>query len=339
MKTLLIGASGHVGTNLTRLLLDQGREVRVLLHSHDESLQGLDVERFHGDVLKPETLKPALEGVSIVHHLAAKIAIAGEDHEMMFRINVEGVKNVVNACLEAGIQRLVHYSSIHALSYMPKSDAINEDRTLALTDQHLGYDQSKALGEQEVLKGIERGLDAVILNPVGIIGPYDFEPSPTGEMLLQMVHRELPGLVASGFYWVDIRDVAQAAIAAETRGRCGERYILSGEYGPIPKLAKLVHTHTGSRPPLMTSPLWLAKLVAPFAVLWSRLTGRRPLFTPESIQILECHQSIDTDKAARELGFVARPLEDTIRDSLQWFADNGRFQRPTLLTTGSDKTA
>ena len=111
----------------------------------------------------------------------------------------------------------------------------------------MAYDRSKALGEEAVLEGIRQGLDAVILNPVGLIGPYDFEPSPTGELLLQLAHRTMPGMVKAGFYWVDVRDVCQAAIVAETMGQTGHRYILHGEYGLVTAFAQQVEAHTGSR--------------------------------------------------------------------------------------------
>ena len=265
MKTLITGATGHVGANLVRALLEQKRDVRVLIHQRDTSLEGLDVERVHGDVLNPNSLTAAFEGVDFVHHLVAKINIDGTQHDAMLRTNVEGTQNVVDACLHAGVRRLIHFSSIHALSYMPKSESIDESRALAITEEHLAYDRSKALAEEVVLAAVQQGLDAVILNPVGIIGPFDFEPSPMGELLLQLAHREMPGLVKAGFFWVDVRDVATASIAAEQRGRTGERYILHGEYGLVTSLAKQVQDVTGRRPPLFTAPLWLARLVAPGA--------------------------------------------------------------------------
>jgi len=209
---------------------------------------------------------------------------------------------------------------------MPKSESIDESRALAITEEHLAYDRSKALAEEVVLAAVQQGLDAVILNPVGIIGPFDFEPSPMGELLLQLAHREMPGLVKAGFFWVDVRDVATASIAAEQRGRTGERYILHGEYGLVTSLAKQVQDVTGRRPPLFTAPLWLARLVAPGAEAWSRITGNRPLFTRESIQILACHQRIETQKAVQELGFHARPLSETVNDTLQWFKEAGHLR-------------
>ncbi len=335
--TLVTGASGLVGNNLVRQLLELGRRVRVLVRDpNKESLRGLVVETFVGDILHPASLQPALAGVASVFHVAGSIAIDGRNDEQMRQINVEGTANVVDACLQNGVGRLVHFSSIHAFSHLPKDEAVDEHRQPALdTRVHLPYDASKAAGEQEVFAGIERGLDAVILNPVGIFGPHDYGPSPSGEFLLQLMHRKLPGLVQAGYFWVDVRDVAAAAVAAETSGRCGEKYILTGEYGTFKEIARWVQEFSGVRPPLLIVPLWIAKIVAPWVAWYSRLLGIRPLVTPEAIQIVDCHQKILTDKAAVELGFQARPLKETISDTVNWL-QNHEQAKVQLDSTGCE---
>lgn len=318
--TLVTGATGMVGNNLVRKLLELGRTVRVLVHKKNrDSLQGLKVETHFGDVLEPENLTAAMDGVSSVFHLAAAVSIDGQHDAHMKRVNVEGTANVAAACLRAEVDRLVHFSSIHALSWLPIDLPIDERRELALDPRkHLAYDRSKAEGERAVLAEIQNGLDAVILNPVGIIGPNDFEPSPTGEFLHQLIHRQLPGLVKAGYFWVDVRDVAQAAVAAESRGRCGERYILHSQYATFKSIAGWVQETSGSRPPLLNLPIWTAKAVAPMVVAYSRLRGIRPLVTPEAIQIICCHQKVSTSKAVDELGFRPRPIRETIVDTVGW---------------------
>ncbi|MBN2291624.1 MAG: NAD-dependent epimerase/dehydratase family protein [Pirellulales bacterium] len=334
MLTLVTGATGLVGNNLIRHLLQLGRPVRALMFDDDESLRGLDIERVAGDVRDPADLKRAIEGVDIVYHLAAAISI-DDDHRRTHidSINIEGTANVVRACLDAGVKRLIHFSSIHALSYFPKDDAIDESRALALDQaRHLRYDHTKAVAETKVLEGVERGLDAVILNPVGIFGPNDFVPSTGGELLLQLARRELPGLVRSGFYWVDARDVVHAALAAEERGRRGHRYILAGEYATFEQIAKWVQQATGARPPLLNIPIWMAKAAVPLVVRLSRLNGHRPLFTSESVQIITCHQKITTTKAAEELGFRPRPVRESVLDSINWL--QGHFGSSTDAAAG-----
>jgi len=332
--TLVTGASGMVGNNLVRHLLGLGRTVRVFVRQKDNrSLNGLNVETFVGDVLNAKDLTAAMKGVSSVFHLAGAVSIDGQHNADMMQVNVKGTSNVVAECLAQGVDRLIHFSSIHAMSHLPKNPPVDEQRVLALDPEtHLVYDQSKAAGECEVLAGIDSGLDAVILNPVGIVGPNDFGPSPAGEFLLQLIHRRLPGLVAAGYYWVDVRDVANAAVSAESNGTCGEKYILSSQYVTFNSFALWVEEVTGVRPPLFILPIWMAKMFAPIITGYSRLRGIRPLVTPEAIQIICCHQKISTEKAATELGFQARQIHETVVDTVRW------LQSDELINKSSDLT-
>jgi dihydroflavonol-4-reductase len=322
--TLVTGAAGFVGNNLVRHLLRLGRPVRVLVrHDENQSLRELDVETIIGNVLEPASLQTAMAGVASVFHLAGAISIDGQHDGDMRKVNVEGTANVVNACLTTKVKRLVHFSSIHALSYFPKDKPIDESRELAIDPRrHLAYDQSKAAGELEVQAGIKKGLNAVFLNPVGIFGPHDYGPSPSGEFIQQLMHRKLPALVQAGYYWVDVRDVAVAAVAAETRGRAGERYILCGEYANFKTIARWVQASCGARPPLLNVPVNLARFATPFVTWYSKLLGQRPLVTPESIEIVVCHQNVATSKAAEELGFQARSLQETIDETVGWLQNH-----------------
>ncbi len=322
--TLVTGATGMVGNNLVRHLLDLGRTVRVLVREEGKaSLAGLEVETYLGDVLQPATLPAAMKGVSTVFHLAGAIAIDGQHDACMRRVNIEGTANVAAACRSAGVDRMVHFSSIHALSYLPRDRPIDETRELALDRRkHLAYDQSKAEAESRVLEEVRAGLDAVILNPVGILGPFDFEPSPAGEFLLQLIDRQLPGLVNAGYFWVDVRDVSRAAVAAESRGRRGERYILFSQYVTFPSIAAWVQEICGARPPRLVLPIWMAKAFAPVVVWYSRWRGIRPLVTPEAIHIISCHQKVSTEKAVNELGFQARPIQETVLETVRWLLAN-----------------
>ena len=327
--TLVTGATGLVGNNLVRHLRKSGRPVRALVFGDDKALRNLDVEHVAGDVRDPESLKRAMKGVDVVYHLAASISI-DDDHRRsrLSSVNADGTANVVQACLDNDVRRLVHFSSIHALSYHPKAEPIDESRGLSLDPSlHLQYDRSKAIGETKVLEGVERGLDAVILNPVGIFGPNDFGPSTGGELLLQLANRRLLGLVRGGYFWVDVRDVVQAAVAAEQRGHRGQRYILAGEYATFESIAAWVEEATGAKPPPFNVPIWLAKCIAPIVSWASRLTRHRPLFTPESIRIVTCHQKINTTKAADDLDFRPRSIRESVQDSINWLRDYAACDR------------
>src|SRR5262245_3655090 len=246
-RVVITGASGHIGANLVRALVERGIRPRVLVHDDRRALEGLDVETIAGDVLDPASLAAAFDAADIVYHLAARISIVGSDELQTRAVNVEGTRNVVKVCLRARGGRLVHFSSIHALSTQPVDEPVDETRPLTGHAPAPHYDRSKADGEREVLAGVARGLDAVILNPTGVIGPHDYGPSHMGEVFLDLFHRRLPGLVVGGFDWVDARDVVAGALAAADRGRCGERYLLSGHRATIHELALLVEELTGRR--------------------------------------------------------------------------------------------
>jgi dihydroflavonol-4-reductase len=323
MKIAVTGATGHVGANMVRALVEQRHSVRALVRTDRRALEGVPLELVEADVLDAASLERAFAGVDRVFHLAARISIAPGDEALVQQTNVEGVRNVVEACLRAGVKRLLHMSSIHAVAAHPLAELIDEKRPLAEGAHLLPYDRSKADGEREVRKGIERGLDAVIVNPTAILGPWDFRPSPMGEVLLDLYHKRLPALVDGGFDWVDVRDVVQGAITAAERAPRGEKYMLSGQRRTVRELAQLAHEVTTKRPPRFTSPMWLARAAAPFATVYAKAAGKRPLFTSASLHALRNHQHVSHAKAARELDYRPRPLRDTLESAYDWFRSAG----------------
>ena len=320
---VVTGASGHVGGNLVRMLLKLGRSVRATFHRDKRALEDLDIEIVHCDVQDYDSLKKAFRGADVVFHTAGYISLLMSDWPRVESINVLGTRNVVEACLSCGVRRLVHFSSIHALCQEPLDTPIDENRPYADSRHYPPYDRSKAAGEREVLKGIEKGLDAVILNPTGIIGPYDYRPSHTGELILSLARGTLPALVQGGFDWVDVRDVVEGALLAEKQAAQGTRYILSGQWASAGDIAAEVETITGIPAPRLTAPLWLARIGAPFLTAYSRLTKTRPLYTTVSMKALNSNPNISHGRAARDLGYKPRPFQKTIRDTVLWFRDNG----------------
>jgi dihydroflavonol-4-reductase len=332
MAVVVTGASGHVGANLIRALLRRKECVRALVHNSARALEGLPIETVQGDVLDPDSLREAFRGADTIYHLAAVISIDGDCGGLVPRVNVDGVRNVAEAALEAGVCRLVHCSSIHAFDLEPRDRVLDETRSRS--DERPGqpaYDTSKARGERALRKVVERGLDAVIVNPTGILGPADFEGSRMGRVLLDLCRRALPSLVDGGFDWVDVRDVCDGMLAAAERGRTGESYLLSGGYRSVKDVAAIVESLTGIAPPRWTSPIWLARIGAPFVVAWGRICGSEPLYTPEALRALNRPPRISTHKAETELGFRARPLARTIQDALAWYVEHGMLPRGTLL--------
>ena len=319
MNIGITGASGHVGANLIRLLQPAGHNIKVLLHKDGRALQIQGIETVKGDVLKKETLKPFCTNLDVVFHLAAHISIGGNNYDTVYAINVEGTKNVMEAAEKAGVKRFIHFSSIHALEHHPLDRPMDETRPLAL-NAPLAYERTKAIAESLVLEQNNKDFETVVLNPTAIIGPYDFKPSFLGRTLIMIYKGQLPGLVPGGYNWVDVRDVAAAAISAIDKGKPGERYILSGEWQSIKTLASLVAEIKNREMKLPVLPLWLARAGIPFFSLWSRFTSNPPLYTSESLSILQNgNRNISHNKATAALGFNPRPLKESLNDTISWF--------------------
>lgn len=327
MLTVVTGATGHIGGNLVRALLAEGRKIRCLVWEKDTNtaaIDGLDVERVFGDVRDIESLKKAFEGADVVYHLASRISIVGPENGLVRAINVQGAANVAEACLYCKVRRLVHFSSIHARNINTRLDEpVDETRERSWGKGTPAYDISKGDGELKILEAVGRGLDAVIVCPTGVIGPLDFLGSRMGTVFLGLACGKLPGGVVGGFNWVDARDVAAGAMAAEKLGRTGELYLLSGHYTTFAELAGRFEKVCGKSAPKFMCPMWLARAAAPAALFISQHTSIPPLFTPESLNALRANRDIRHDKATRELGYNPRSFDETIADIFNWFKEAG----------------
>ncbi len=313
------GASGLLGGNLVRKLLAQGQRVRALIHQDQRAISGLDLEIVHADLNDPVSLERALAGVDVVYHLASVISLSMDSWDEVYRVNVLGTRNVVDACLQSGVKRLVHVSSTHSRQPEPFDQVLDEDRPLVTDPTLPPYDRSKALGEMEIQKGIERGLDAIIIIPSGILGPYDFRPSYLGESLQLMQHNGLPALTTGGYNWVDARDVATGAICAAQTAKAGSRYILSGHWHSIYEVAVMAAKIGGTRAPRLVIPLRLAELALPMMEKLATLRGSEPLYTRAMLNALKSNRHISHARATRDLGYEPRPFLETLTDTLNWF--------------------
>lgn len=321
MRILVTGGTGFIGRHVVGALLARGDQVRVLARGASERLPA-DVEPIQGDVRDAAAVGRSVDGVDAVIHLAASIAVAGRRDTEMPTINGVGPAVVSALCRAARIP-LVHVSSVHALQGAPHEPPVTEASALALEGKRLPYDRSKANGQQAVLAEVAQGLDARIVNPVGVMGPGDTEPSPVGAMLLQMARGELPSLVAAGFWWVDVRDVRDAVLAALDRGTSGACYLVSGEHRTFVSLARRVHACGGAPPPRLVAPLWLAALSAPAAVAYASALRRRALYSPDSVAVLRGHQRLDDSQTRRALGLSPRAIDQSVADALDGFRQAG----------------
>jgi dihydroflavonol-4-reductase len=323
MTVVVTGATGHIGANLVRALVAKGRPTRCLVHVSTRALKGLDAEVVRSDIGDVASLCHAFRGADVVYHLAACISLSMADWPRLEVVNVRGTRNVIEACLRTGVNRLVHFSSIHALEQEPFNTPVDESRPLITSRRYPPYDRSKAAAEMEVRRGIERGLNAVIVNPTGVIGPHDYQPSYLGEALIAMAQNRLPALVTGGFDWVDVRDVVEGAMRAEAEAPPGARYLLSGHWVAMCDMAGMVAEITGKSRQKFVCPLWLARLGAPVVQGIGRLNRKPPLYTSVSLRALKSNRHISHEKATRELGYRPRPFRESLSDAIGWFEANG----------------
>ncbi|MGD8813453.1 MAG: NAD-dependent epimerase/dehydratase family protein [Anaerolineales bacterium] len=337
MPVLVTGASGHLGANLVRTLLAQGRSVRALVHHDRRALEGLAIETINGDIQQIESMEEACAGCDVVYHLAAGISLRMRDRSQLQALNVQGTRNIVRACLDQGVRRLIHVSSIHALQSKPMDTPMDEDRPLVGEDHAMPYDLSKAMAEREIQSGIEAGLDSVIINPTGIIGPHDHKPSHFGTVLIAMGFRKLPALIRGGFNWVDARDVCIGAMQAESAAPRGSRFILSGHWVSVREIAQQVEEICGVPAPGFVAPMWLAILGLPFAPLLFRMGADRSLYSWPALCSLRANPRVSHAKASRELGYQPRPIKETLRDTLHWFQEHGYLKREAAIESAGCK--
>jgi dihydroflavonol-4-reductase len=327
MVIAVTGSNGHVGFNLCRKLAEKGETVRALLHKNDFALKHLNVQVVRGDLLDPGCLPAFLDGADVVFHLAARISITGDDHGMVRKLNTEGTRNILTASRQSGVKRFIHFSSIHAFRQEPLDQVLDESREL-VGDEAFSYDRSKADGERIVMDAAKNGFDAFVLSPTAVIGPMDWEPSLMGKAFLQLYYRQIPALVPGGYNWVDVRDIVDAAINSIDKGKKGEKYLLPGNWHSLKEVAALIEKVTGRRTNKAEMPFWLARVGLPFITAFSRITGSTPLYTSESLSIIKkSNKLISGAKAERELGFKSRPLEETVRDTFNWFRETGSLEK------------
>lgn len=321
---LVTGGTGHIGNVLVRKLISHGQEVRVITLPGDDltPISGLNLDTVEGDITDFESLQSAFDDVDIVFHLAGIISIMPGLDELLYRVNVKGTCNIVESCLKNGVKRLIYTSSVHALSEPPHGTQIDESCSFEPESSRGSYDRTKAQASLEVLEGVKKGLDAVIVCPSGIIGPYDYKISQMGQLFLNYMNGDMKAYTEGAYDFVDVRDVAQGLILTCRKGRTGESYILSGEKITVNELMDTLEELTGVRRPWLKIPHWLAHAAGKIAPLYYRNRKTKSLFTSYSTEVLVSNCNMNNNKAKEELGYVPRPIKESIRDSVEWFKEN-----------------
>ncbi|HEY0613278.1 MAG TPA: hopanoid-associated sugar epimerase [Candidatus Elarobacter sp.] len=320
------GASGFVGANVVRALLDRGWRVRALVRGDAPSLAGLDIERVHGDLFAPE-LAAAMRGADAVFHLAAAYSLWHRDRATVLRTNVEGTRAVLGAAREAGVPRTVHTSSVAAIGV--RDDGAPADETHQSAPQRLAgvYKRSKYGGELEARRAAASGQDVVIVNPSTPVGPWDAKPTPTGEMIVRFLTGRMPAYVDTGLNLVDVRDVALGHVLAYERGRPGERYILGNENLTLRALLERLAPLAGRPAPRLRLP---SAVPLAYAALGEHVLARlgvAPDVSVESVRMARQKMFYSAEKAVRELGLPQSPVTDALADAVTWFREHGFIAR------------
>lgn len=324
------GAGGFLGGHVCRALLKRGYPVISIVWTG--SPRGLPadlasrVEIREGDVLDEASLDAALRGAGVAVHCAALVSIDDSDRAAMTATNAVGARNVLRACASQGVRRLVHVSSVHAYAHM-RGTELNPGSALAL-DSRLAYPAAKAAGHLAVSQAMAEGqIGGCIICPGGIIGPGDDRPSVIGRMVLAMARRKLPMLLSEGFWWSDVRDVADAVASAVSRGTDGRVYFTPGRHARLAQLARLCSASLGRDVTRPSIPYWAAVAGLPVVRAYAAARRLSPLYTSASLRLArDCPASVADGEASVDLGYAARPLEETVQDTLDWFSENGYLQ-------------
>ena len=320
----LTGATGHLGQTLLRQIRSSGDSVTVTVRdeSQKELLCGYYSHAHVATLDNLQALTHAFEGCETVVHCAAAIDIRRGRREFMQKVNVDGTRNVIEACRRAGVQRLVYLSSIEAFDLSSKQRPILEETGFARGNSLTDYGKTKAEASLLVsTAGTNGTLETILICPTTIIGPWDFRNGYFTTMTHRFLRRRMPGSLHGGIDFVDVRDVAGAVMAATRKGRTGEAYLVSGEYLSIFELFERLERISGVRAPRLVFPDWMAAMGGEVSELWSRTTGRRVLFTRGSVDILQQDVRVESAKAVKELGYRSRPIDDTLNDLVLWIRD------------------
>ncbi len=330
---VVTGATGHIGNVLVRHLLARGDRVRALVLRDDDlrPLTGLDVEIIYGDVTDPVSLEKAFAGADTVFHLAGIVTIMPGLKTLLQRVNIEGARNVAAACRQAGVRRLVYTSSIHAVAEPPHGTVIDESQPFDPGCVLGDYAWSKACASLLLLDEAKKGgLDIVIGCPTGVTGPYDYGISNIGQLILDFDSGHLRSYVSGAYDFVDVRDVAAGLILAATRGLPGRHYIFSGAQVKVPELMQELARDIGKPAPTYRIPAFLARAAGVLASVYYRLLRRKAVFTAYSIDVLASNSQVCSDRARQELGYTSRPWQESIRDQVAWFRQEGLLrERPS----------
>ena len=325
MTTLVTGGAGFIGSAVVRKLLERGRQVRCLVETNGNTrnLDGLDVEIVHGDITDRHSMKQAIRGCQSLFHLAALYKMWLRDPARMYDVNVEGSKTVLFAALNEGVKKVVYTSSIASIGREPDGRLSDETTAFNLWDESNHYVRSKWLGERDALRFAREGLPVVVVNPAFPFGPRDAAPTPTGGFVIESLKERIPGYTEGGFNAVDVEDVAEAHLLAESKGTIGQRYILGNHNVTYKEFYDAVSDIAGVKPITRKLPMKLGLGIAWAMEKYALARNKPPRITYKGALYASRTLWFDCTKAQDELGMPQTPLRETIAKAVDWFRSNG----------------
>ncbi len=325
MKTVcLTGASGHVGYAILKELQNhEDKEIRILIRKDSEIFDGLRCEKRYGDITDYESLIRAFTGCDIVYHVAGCVEIKPGHEEHVYNINVNGTKNVLRACRKCGVKRLVYMGSVDTYVPLPDNEVMHEVSVYDPDALEGTYAKTKAEATRLVLAANGKGgLRTVVCQPSACMGPYDFKVSAVGSMIRMFAGGAFPiTMTFGGYNFVDVRDVAAGTVAAGDRGKAGEAYILCNEMCTVDEFIRLLAKVCGNRPPRIRLGKGVIDFAAPIMERYYKIAKKPAIFTRYAVRKLCSNCNFSYEKAARDLGYKPRPLEESLRDTVAWIRE------------------
>jgi dihydroflavonol-4-reductase len=331
-KTYIVsGGTGFVGNNVVRELSRSGADIRTLVRSKekaDTALKGVNAGIFLGDVRDKDAVEKLFDGLEngevVFIHTASSVLIGGnkKQYQTMSDINYNGVLNIVEACLKHKA-RLLYVSSVHAITEPPGRGLTTEIERFDPKFVNGKYAKSKAKASALVMDAIKnKGLDAVLVHPSGITGPYDYSDTHLTQVVMDYMEKRIPAAVNGGYDFVDVRDVASGIINAAEKGRAGDCFLLTNKYYSVKEIFTMLHEITGGKKIKLTLPMWLVYFSLPFLSAYFKLRGKRPLYTAYSLYTMKSNSNFSHEKASRELGYTPRDLRESLIDTVKFINEN-----------------
>ncbi len=319
---LVTGASGFVGWHVARVLRERGYRVRALVRAGSR-VDALDVEPVTGDLRDADSLARAVAGCGLVFHVAADYRLWAKEPAELYRSNVDGTRNLLEASRQAGVERVVYTSTVGCIG-VPDGGIGNEDLPVSLAEMAGDYKRSKFLAEQVALEFARGGLPVVIVNPTAPVGDHDVKPTPTGKIVVDFLNGDMPAFIDTGLNVVDVRDTAEGHWLACERGRPGERYILGSENLTLAQILQELAQITGRRAPTTRLPYAVAWCAGACSTAWAGVTGTPPRIPMEAVRMARKKMWVTHEKARRELGFAPGPARQALTRAVEWFQGAGR---------------